>query len=449
MRINLFLIIAVTYFSGCSENKTKNENTSSSRELSEEALLTEIQQQTFEYFYRGSEPRSGLARERIHLDGEYPLNDQHVVTIGGSGFGLMATVVAMERGFITKEQGEAQLNKAIDFLASVPRFHGAWAHWYNGDLGTVKAFSDKDNGGDIVETAFLAQGLLTVREYLKGGNTIQKAISAKADSLWKGIDWNFYTNQKDVLYWHWSPDHGFGMNHAIQGFDECLIAYVLAASSPQHAIEPQIYHKGWARSGAIKTVISKYEIPTVLKHNAKEGQVGPLFWSHYSFLGLNPKDLTDQYANYWDLVVNHTKINIAYANANPAGYKGYGADKGWGWTASYSIKGYDAHHPDNDSGVISPTAALSSIPYTPTESIAFARYLSNNLKDKLWGVYGFYDAYSETADWFPQRYLAIDQGPIVVMIENYRSGLIWNLFMQAPEIKAGLKRLGFQSPYLK
>lgn len=448
MRFNLFLIIAVTLFSGCVENKINTGN-SRSAESPTDSLLTEIQKHTFNYFYEGAEPLSGLARERIHMDGDYPLHDQHVVTIGGSGFGLMATVVAMERGFITKEQGEAQLSRSIDFLASVPRFHGAWAHWYNGDLGTVKAFSDKDNGGDIVETAFLAQGLITLREYFKAGNARQKSIAAKADSLWKGIEWNFYTNQKDVLYWHWSPDHAFGMNHAIQGFDECLIAYVLAAASPQYGIHPEVYHNGWARSGAIKTSTTKYGIPTILKHNAKEGQVGPLFWSHYSFLGLSPKDLTDRYADYWDLVVNHTKINIAYARLNPDKYKGYGADKGWGWTASYSLKGYDAHHPDNDCGVISPTAALSSIPYTPTESTAFASYLFHNLKDKVWGLYGFYDAYSETADWFPQRYLAIDQGPIVVMIENYRSGLIWDLFMQAPEVQNGLKKLGFTSPYLK
>jgi len=448
MRINLFLVLAATSLFGCSQTKTNNSNPEASTPQGD-SLLTEIQQQTFKYFYEGAEPKSGLARERIHMDGEYPLNDQNVVTIGGSGFGLMGTVVAMERGFITKEQGEVQLAKVMKFLAAVPRFHGAWAHWYNGDLGTVKEFSDKDNGGDIVETAFLAQGLITVREYFKEGNETQKSIAAKADSLWKGIDWNFYTNNKNVMYWHWSPNHAFGMNHAIQGFDECLIAYVLGASSTTHGIKPEVYHEGWARSGAIKTSLTKYNIPTVLKHNAQEGEVGPLFWSHYSFLGLNPKGLTDQYANYWDLVVNHTKINIEYAKLNPLNYKGYGADKGWGWTASYSVKGYDAHHPDNDPGVISPTAALSSIPYAPTESIAFANYLFKNLKKQVWGTYGFYDAYSETENWYPERYLAIDQGPIVVMIENYRSSLIWDLFMQAPEIQEGLKKLGFSSPYLK
>lgn len=417
--------------------------------LSDDSLMNKIQQQTFQYFWEGADPTSGLARERIHIDGEYPQNDQQVITTGGSGFGIMGMVVSMERGFITKAEGETRLNKIMDYLAKIPRFKGAWSHWYHGDTGKVKAFSDKDNGGDLVETAFLTQSLIVVREYFKNGTDAQQAIAKKADALWREIDWNHYTNGKNVLLWHWSPNHDFGMNHPIQGYDECLITYVLAASSPTHPIDTAVYQEGWARNGKIKSDLTKFDIPIGIKHNAQEGQVGPLFWAHYSFMGLDPMGLKDQYVNYEDVVRNHAKINIAYAEANPKQFKGYGADKGWGWTASYSITGYDAHHPDNDKSVISPTAALSSTPYTPKESLAFGRYLFNNLEDKVWGKYGFYDAYSETENWYPQRYLAIDQGPIVVMIENYRTGLVWNLFMQAPEIQAGLKKLGFQSPKLK
>ena len=417
--------------------------------LSDDSLMNKIQQQTFQYFWEGAEPTSGLARERIHIDGEYPQNDQQVITTGGSGFGIMGMVVGMERGYITKAEGETRLNKIMDYLAKIPRFKGAWSHWYHGDTGKVKAFSDKDNGGDLVETAFLTQSLIVVREYFKNGTDAQQAIAKKADALWREIDWNHYTNGKNVLLWHWSPNHDFGMNHPIQGYDECLITYVLAASSPTHPIDTAVYQEGWARNAKIKSDLTKFDIPIGIKHNAQEGQVGPLFWAHYSFMGLDPIGLKDQYVNYEDVVRNHAKINIAYAEANPKQFKGYGADKGWGWTASYSITGYDAHHPDNDKSVISPTAALSSTPYTPKESLAFGRYLFNNLEDKVWGKYGFYDAYSETENWYPQRYLAIDQGPIVVMIENYRTGLVWNLFMQAPEIQAGLKKLGFQSPKLK
>jgi len=385
-----------------------------------------------------------LARERIHMDGIYPLNDENVFTIGGSGFGLMGMLVAMERNFITQQEGFDRIKKALFFLDSIERFEGAWAHWYDGPTGKAKPFSKNDNGGDLVETSFMAQALICIREYYKNGDAEQIALAHHADKLWKGINWDFYRNNKDVLSWHWSPTAGWEMNHPIKGYDECLITYVLAASSPTHAIPASAYHQGWARGGSIKTDAKKFDIPTVLKHNALENEVGPLFWQHYSYLGLNPTGLIDQYANYEDVTKNHVLINIEYAKRNPKRYKGYGPDKGWGLTASYTIDGYSAHHPDNDKSVISPTAALSSMPYAPNESLSFARY-ALSLGDKLWGKYGFYDAYSETENWFPQHYLAIDQGPIVVMIENYRSGLLWNLFMEAEDVQQGLQKLGFKT----
>ncbi|WP_166335747.1 glucoamylase family protein [Sphingobacterium chungjuense] len=442
-------LFAATLFFSCQNNtgsQANDDKTQTEHSSKDDSLLTEIQRNTFQYFWEGAEPTSGMARERIHLDGIYPKNDQNVVTIGGSGFGLMAIITGIERGFITREEGVKRLAHIMNYLSEIERFQGAWAHWYHGDTKKVQAFSEKDNGGDIVETAFLAQSLITIREYLKNGSEDEQAVASSADELWKGINWNHYTNGQNVIFWHWSPSVDFGMNHPVRGYDEGLVTYILAASSPTHAIDTAVYHEGWARSGEIRSTAEKLNIPLSIKHNARPGEIGPLFWAHYSYLGLDPKGLQDRCANYWDVTSNHAKINIAYAEENPKGYKGYGADKGWGLTASYSLKGYDAHHPDNDHGVISPTAALSSMPYTPEESISFAHYLMDSLGTKVWGKYGFYDAYSETEDWFPQHYLAIDQGPIVVMIENYRSGLLWNLFMEAPEIKAGLKKLGFSSP---
>lgn len=447
-----FILFTLITLSSCNQvvkqEKTDQKDSLSLTSTPDDSLLNLIQKQTFTYFWEGAEPNSGLARERIHIDGVYPLNDQNVITIGGSGFGLMGMLVAMERQFITKEQGYERLTKALDFLEKIERFHGAWAHWYDGTTGEAKPFSKNDNGGDIVETSFMAQALICIREYYKEGTDKEKALAAKADELWKGIDFDFYRNGKDVLSWHWSPTSEWEMNHPIQGYDECLITYILAASSPTHAIPASTYHQGWARNGAIKTDAKKYGIPVVLKHNALENEVGPLFWEHYSYLGLNPNGLKDQYANYAEVTKNHVLINIEYAKQNPNHYVGYGADKGWGLTASYTIDGYNAHHPDNDKSVISPTAALSSMPYTPKESMAFAKY-AFSLGDKLWGKHGFYDAYSETENWFPQQYLAIDQGPIVVMIENYRTKLLWDLFMNAADVQDGLKKLGFTSPYSK
>ena len=449
MRNNLYIYIGL-FFALFSLNACQSPNSSSlsGASLNDNALLDSVQHRTFQYFYDGAEPVSGMARERIHIDGEYPQNDQDVVTLGGSGFGVMSLVVGAERGFITAQQAQNRISHILTYLGQADRYHGAWSHWLHGPTGKTKSFSTHDDGADVVETAFMAQALIVVREYYKNGNDTQKAIAQHADSLWKGIDWDFFRNGQDVLFWHWSPTHSWGMNHAIKGYDECLIAYVMAASSPTHPIPASAYHKGWARDGAIKTDMEKNGYTTILKHNAPENAVGPLFWAHYSYLGLDPKGLKDQYADYWKVNTHHAFIHYQHALNNPKEHAGYGPNA-WGLTASYSIKGYDAHHPDNDHGVISPTAALASIPYTPEQSMQAMRYYYDALGPKLWGKYGFYDAFSEGADWFPQRYLAIDQGPVVVMIENYRSGLIWNLFMGAPDVQQGLKTLGFESPHLK
>ena len=409
----------------------------------DEQLLDTIQYQTFEYFWEGAEPNSGMARERLHMDDVYPTSPKNTVTIGGSGFGLMAILVGVERGFITRKQALDRYVKIVDFLEKADRFHGAWPHWLNGETGKVHPFSNKDDGGDLVETAFLVQGLLTVSEYFKEGNENEKELVSKIDALWKGVEWDWYTKGgEDVLYWHWSPDYGWDMNFPVGGYNECLIMYVLAAASPTHSISKSVYDKGWARNDSIISKDSLYGLPLVLnyyEHN--DDLVGPLFWAHYSYLGLNPKGLSDKYANYWTLTQNQAKIHYKYAQENPKNYKGYG-DSLWGLTSSYSIKGYAGHRPDMDLGVISPTAAFSSFPYTPKESMQMLRYMYEK-QDSLIGKYGPYDAFSLQDHWYLPRYLAIDQGPIPVMIENYRSGLLWKLFMRNQDVKRGLDKLGF------
>ena len=451
IRISL-LLITFTFFScGSNADKAKEDATENTSEvkLTDEQLLDVVQKQTFKYFWDYAEPNSGLARERFHPDGNYPENDANIVTTGGSGFGLMAIVSGMSRGYVTKEEGVKRLDKIADFLAKADRFHGAWSHWIDGNTGKVKPFGTKDNGGDLVETSFLISGMITVREYLKTGNEKEKAVAAKYDALWKGVEWKWFTNNKDVLYWHWSPNYEWQMNFALEGYNECLITYIMAASSPTHAIDEKVYHDGWARSGGIVSANTKYNLPLILKHNGAEEFGGPLFWAHYSYVGLDPNQLSDTYANYFDLNKNQVEIDYKYCIENPKKHKYYGADY-WGLTASYSRNpdgsiGYDAHMPSNDKGVISPTAAIGSIVYMPKESIAVMRNLYENHKAETWGEAGFYDAVSLENNWTAKRYLAIDQGPEVVMIENYRSGLLWKLFMNAPEVKEGLKKLGFKS----
>lgn len=413
--------------------------------ITDEELLDLTQRETFKYFWDFAEANSSAARERYHP--KDPANDPNTVTTGGTGFGLMGILVGIERNFITREEGVQRLNEILAYLESADRFHGAWPHWLDGNTGKVKPFSPMDDGGDLVETAFLAQGLICINEYFKDGTDTEKALANTADELWKGVEWNWYTQNKNALYWHWSPVHEFAINLELKGYNEVLITYILAAASPDYSITKEVYTEGWASNGTIASGAFAYGIPLVVDHAGNAPKGGPLFWAHYSYLGLNPNGLSDDFVNYGDATVNHSKINYAYCVENPKNFKDYG-ENCWGLTASYTRNndgsiGYTAHSPSNDTGVVSPTAAISSIPYTPDGSLKAMRYFYK-YKDQLLGPAGFYDAFSPEDDfWVAEAYLAIDQGPQLIMIENYRSGLLWNLFMQNEDVRAGLDKLGF------
>ncbi|WP_037348953.1 glucoamylase family protein [Sediminibacter sp. Hel_I_10] len=451
--IKLMVITLLCCNLSCKDSKSDLKNTDEHIALKtaafessseDEHLLDRVQKETFNYFWDGAEPNSGLARERLHMDDNYPTTPKNTVTIGGSGFGFMALLVGIERGFITRQEAVEHYLKMVDFLEKADRFHGAWPHWLNGETGKIVPFSKKDTGGDLVETAFLVEGMLTVAEYFKDGNETEKNLSNKINKLWQEVEWDWYTKGENVLYWHWSPTDNWEMNFPVGGYNECLIMYVLAASSPTYPIDKAVYTEGWARNDSIKSSEKMYGHDLVLNYfEHDEAAIGPLFWAHYSYLGLNPKGLKDQYADYWKLVQNHAKIHYDYAVDNPKNFKGYG-DSIWGMTSSYSIKGYAGHRPGRDLGVISPTAALSSFPYTPKESMQMLKYLYKD-HDSLIGKYGPYDAFSFEYDWYTPRYLAIDQGPIPVMIENYRTGLLWNLFMKNTDVRNGLDKLGFEN----
>ncbi len=398
--------------------------------IPDDELLDLVQRQTFRYFWEFGHPACGLARER-NTSGD-------IVTIGGSGFGVMTLIAAMDRGYITRTDGLDRLGKILTFLETCDRFHGAWPHWLNGATGKTVPFSTLDNGGDIVETSFMIQGLLAMREYLDENAAPEGILKSRITGLWETVEWDWYSRGEDFLYWHWSPTNFFNMNYRIRGYNETMITYVLATSSPTHGIPASAYHKGYAGSGSIRN--GKPYFGIILPLGQDFG--GPLFFTHYSFLGLDPRNLEDDYAAYWTQNVNQSLINMSYCMANPKNYIGYSADC-WGLTASDNQTGYSAHSPTNDLGVITPTAAISSLPYTPEQSMRAIRHFYYRLGDKLWGPYGFYDAFNVSSAWWGNSYIAIDEGPIVVMIENYRSGLLWSLFMKTPEVRSGLTKLGF------
>ena len=405
--------------------------------LSDNALLDLVQQQTFKYFWDFGHPVSGLARER-NTSGD-------MVTSGGSGFGIMSIPVGIYRNFITRAQGLTRMQTIVAFLKNTAvKVKGAFPHWLSGSSGAIIPFSANDNGADIVETSYLMMGLLTARQYFNGADAAETNLRSDINTLYNNVEWDWFRNGgQNVLYWHYSPDKLWAMNIQVKGWNESLITYIMAASSTTHNVPATVYNNGW-KTG-----------PNFINGNSYYGymlplgppQGGPLFFSHYTFLGVNPNGLVESGINYTTQTKNHTLINYNYCKANLANHFGY-SDSTWGLTASDIENGYAASSPTNDLSFIAPTAALSSFPYTPAESMAALKFYYYVLGNKLWSTYGFVDAFSLEKTWFATSTLAIDQGPIILMIENYRTGLLWNLFTSCPEVKAGMQSLGFTAPYL-
>jgi hypothetical protein len=411
-------------------------------QLPDDELLEIVQRQTFRYFWEAAHPVSGLAFDRrtsgVRADESDP------ITIGGSGFGVMSLIVAAERGWITRDAALERLDRMLELLVRARCYHGAFPHFMNGSTGEAVPFGRKDDGADIVETSLLMMGLLSAREYFDRDTPAEASARARITTLWTDVEWSWFTQGgRDVLYWHWSPYNGWAMDHQIRGWNECLITYVLAASAPRYPIESTVYHAGFANGPGFCNGRRWYdiELPLGMPYG------GPLFFTHYSFCGLDPRGLTDRYADYWQQNSRHVLVNRAHCVANAAKFEGYG-ESCWGLTASDDPAGYSAHAPDNDNGTISPTAALASLPYAPAEVMTVLRQFLRRHGKRLWRELGFVDAFCESQNWYADTFLAIDQGPIVVMIENHRSGLLWKLFMAAPEVQAGLRRLGFSSPHL-
>ena len=443
--LSVFTFAVLLFVSSCTDQRSHQQSGAHvvprSMAASDSALLDIVQRQTFRYFWDFAHPVSGMARERSNRTFGY---GDEVVAVGGTGFGVMSVIVATERGWITRDTAAAFLLKTVNFLMQAESYHGAFPHWMDGATGRTIAFGRNDDGADLVETSYLFEGLLCVRQYFDRPDSVESELRTRIGWMWNDIEWDWFTREgQEVLYWHWSPNNGWAMDMPIRGFNECLITYILAASAEHYPVSAAVYHNGWASGPDFRNGKSFYGIPLTLGFDYG----GPLFFTHYSFIGLDPRGLKDRYADYWEQNKNHTLINREHCIRNPNGFKGYGAHC-WGLTASDSYEDYVAHSPTEDNGTITPSAALSAFPYTPAYSMEALKYFYNEHGDRLWTEYGFADAFNDTKGWVSDGHIAIDQGPIICMIENYRTGLLWRLFMSCPEVRAGLKKLGFSSPWL-
>jgi hypothetical protein len=403
--------------------------------MNEDQLLTSIQHATFRYFWDYAHKDSGLIKERYY-------SSRGACASGGTGFGVLALMIGVERGFVTREQGVERLLKIVRFLGKADRFHGAWSHWLNGRTGKVIRFSKDDDGGDIVETALLMQGLLTVRQYFDGDLRSETELRSLITELWHTVEWNWYLKDENsgVMYWHWSPNFGWEKNHKVRGYNECMIVYLLGVASPTYPIPATTWQTGWAGGDRYLNGQKYYGI----KQEVGIPMGGPLFLSQYSFTCFDPRNKRDQYTNYYNNSRAISQIHQAYCNDNPQGFKGY-SDRVWGLTACDGPDGYSAFAPGEkrDNGTIAPTAAIGSFPFTPKESMAALKHFYYEMGDRLWGPFGFYDSFNQQRDWVAKSHIAIDQGPINGMIENYRTGLCWKNFMKNPEIAPMLKKIGF------
>lgn len=434
------------------QSPLSQEATATTRELSDDELLTMVQEACFRYYWEGADPGSGLARENIP-------GDDRIVATGASGFGIAALIVGVDRGFITRDQGADRLMKIVSFLERAQRYHGVWPHFLDGRTGaTLPVFGMLDNGGDLVETSFLMQGLLAARQYFRGPTGREQELHRRITRLWETVEWDWYRGRppNDFLYWHWSSQWAWAMRHPLIGFNEAMITYLLAIASPTHGVPPDLYYSGWAGQSQMAIDYRRGWSGTSdgeryanrqtyygITLDVGVGTGGPLFFAHYSYIGFDPRRLKDRYtSSYFDNNRNIARINRAYSIANPKGFDGYGPGA-WGLTASDGPAGYAAHAPDaaSDHGTLTPTGALASFPYTPEASMAALKHYYRDLGAQLWGIYGPRDAFNPGQGWVSPIYMGLNQAPIVVMIENYRTGLVWKQFMSNPEIGALLRKL--------
>lgn len=401
--------------------------------MTDDELLTSVERATFRYFWDFGHPVSGLTRSRTGAANR--------CTIGGTGFGLLAIMIGTDRGFVTREHAAARITKILRFLATkTDRFHGAFPHWVDGRTGRVIPFSRYDDGADLVETSYLVQGLLAVRQYFNRPDPVEAEVRTRCTELWEQVDWKWFLREpgQKQLYWHWTPTHGWKNNLKITGYNECLITYLLAIASPTHPIPADCYENGWAADRRYINGVSYYG----QKQWVGDPLGGPLFWTQYSFLALDPRGRRDAFCDYFQNGRAITLIHRAYATANPAHHRGYGPDC-WGITACDTPDGYRALSPREDDGTIAPTAAISAMPFTPRQSLAALKHFYHQLGPRLWGEFGFRDAFNLDRNWFADSYLAVDEGPILCMIENARTGLCWRMFMANPEVAPALTAAGW------
>lgn len=402
------------------------------------ALLDTVQHASFLYFWNEANPANGLIRDRSQ--------SWSPCSIASLGFGLSSICVGIDHGWVTREAGRDRVRTALQTLWTTPQGSGAsgfigYKGFYYHFLDMTTATRTWDSELSTIDTALLFAGVLDCKQYFTGSDTTETSIRALADSIYRRADWEFFRNATAGLYMGWKPGTGFSGYGLWRGYNEAMIMYILGLGSPTHPI-PSGCWTFWTGTYSWQT---QYGQTYVI--------FPPLFGHQYSHCWIDFRYIADAYMRakgitYFENSRRATLAQRAYAVANPGGWVGY-SDSLWGLTASDSPTGYRARGAppaQNDDGTITPTAPVSSLPFTPSEMLPVIRNLYFGYPP-LWGPYGFLDAFnlSVGGTWWDTDYIGIDQGPIVLMIENYLTNAVWDRFMQNPDVQLGLTRAGFQT----
>ena len=412
--------------------------------ITDAALLDSLQRTSFQYFWDQGSSVTGLIRDRN--TGGSP------ASTASTGFGLSAICIGIDHGWVSRTDGATRVLTALQVLWNMPQgnatsgtigYKGLYWHWL--DMSTATRTWDSELS--TIDTALLFAGIMDAREYFTSNTGDEPQIRALADSITSRADWAFMKNGGPGLKMGFKPGvTGFSGFGTWTGYNEAMIMYIIAIGSHTHPVP----------SSDWKTWTSGYNWSTQFGYTYLI--FPPLFGHQYSHCWIDFRAVQDTFmmthsSNYFENSTRATLAQRAYAIANPGGKVGYGANL-WGLTASdvppptgYNARG--APPAQNDDGTITPTAPISSIPFAPTECLAVAHNLWDNYGTFLWGPYGFKDAFNLTSnpDWYDTDYLGIDQGPIIMMIENYRNNAVWNRFMKHPDIVRGMFLAGFSGSF--
>ncbi|HEX7155025.1 MAG TPA: glucoamylase family protein [Thermoanaerobaculia bacterium] len=438
--------------------------------LTSEQLLDDVQQRTFNWFWETTNPKNGLVHDR------WPTKS--FSSIAAVGFGLTSYGVGVERGWITRDAAAQRVLTTLRFFLNAPSgpaaqgmtsYRGFYYHFL--DMETGERFKDVELS--TIDTTLMLAGALFCQSYFDRDNETERAIREAAEELYRRAEWTFFHERPPLVSMGWTPENGLH-DWDYTGYNEAMLLYILALGSPTHPIDPSAW-QAYQKTYQWRTYQGQPHL-----------NFAPLFGHQYSHVWIDFRGIQDAYMrekgiDYFENSRRATLAQRAYAIENPMGWRGYGADM-WGLTAcdgptdaeleidgqkrrfyTYAARGA-AGNEVRDDGTLAPTAAAGSMPFTPELSIRVLDNMRRTYGQHLYQQYGFLDSFNPTLrtpmktqhghivdgiGWFDGDYLGIDQGPIVLMIENHRSELVWKMMRKNPHIVRGLKKAGFTGGWLE